>query len=313
MSIARQIAGETERGIAWDPTYLDAPIAVKSKFANRIEKSRRPGRGELQGSRASRRRAGPPAASVTSRHGTLMASTRKYNGQGEDARERQHQLALRPQEAAEAYRSGDRTTLYCLLPACSVTTTCARDLTSTDRTLKPAFDKERGTSPRQFHPAPDGRPVMLPREWQPSAAARPAYITTQDRRLTNKQSSKAKALVWRDAAYALLDRAAQGAGFDFYDDPRAFAASAGDALKAWKTHLLQEVLGREDTWLQRPRPVNVKGSASLRSSVRRDRRAHAPTLPSCWRTRRPRADPLHRRHAGRYLKEPRVVRCGSRH
>lgn len=277
MSIAAKIAtGQTESGIAMgSDTTSDAPIVFKPKFAHRlVEAQNAKSIGErlkaFKGFSPAELAPQPPSVSEPrtglsmGQHTELMAQEWKI-GRGE-----QDQLAYEShKKAAEAYRSGYMDDL--VIPFAGVfRDNNLREDISLDKiaTLKPAFDKERGTlTAANSTPLTDGAASVLlaSEEW---AAKRglpvQAYLTYSQTAANNFVEGEGLLMAPTIAVSRMLDRAGlRLQDFDFYEIHEAFAAQVLATLKAWEDPAYcKKFLGRDEPMgaIDRAR-LNVKGSS----------------------------------------------------
>jgi acetyl-CoA C-acetyltransferase len=277
MSIAAKIAtGQTESGIAMgSDTTSDAPIVFKSKFAHRlVEAQNAKSMGErlkaFKGFSPAELAPQPPSVSEPrtglsmGQHTELMAQEWKIT------RAEQDQLAFESHtKAAEAYRSGYMDDL--VLPFAGVfRDNNLREDISLDKiaTLKPAFDKERGTlTAANSTPLTDGAAsVLLASEEWATRRGLPvqAYLTYSQTAANNFVEGEGLLMAPTIAVSRMLDRAGlKLQDFDFYEIHEAFAAQVLATLKAWEDPAYcKKFLGRDEPMgaIDRAR-LNVKGSS----------------------------------------------------
>jgi acetyl-CoA C-acetyltransferase len=277
MSIAAKIAtGQTESGIAMgSDTTSDAPIVFKSKFAHRlVEAQNAKSMGErlkaFKGFSPAELAPQPPSVSEPrtglsmGQHTELMAQEWKIT------RAEQDQLAFESHtKAAEAYRSGYMDDL--VLPFAGVfRDNNLREDISLDKiaTLKPAFDKERGTlTAANSTPLTDGAASVLlaSEEWATRRGLSvQAYLTHSQTAANNFVEGEGLLMAPTIAVSRMLDRAGlKLQDFDFYEIHEAFAAQVLATLKAWEDPAYcKKFLGRDEPMgaIDRAR-LNVKGSS----------------------------------------------------
>ena len=277
MSIAAKIAtGQTESGIAMgSDTTSDAPIVFKPKFAHRlVEAQNAKSIGErlkaFKGFSPSELAPQPPSVSEPrtglsmGQHTELMAQEWKI-GRGE-----QDQLAYEShKKAAEAYRSGYMDDL--VIPFAGVfRDNNLREDISLDKiaTLKPAFDKERGTlTAANSTPLTDGAAAVLlaSEEWATKRGLPvQAYLTYSQTAANNFVEGEGLLMAPTIAVSRMLDRAGlKLQDFDFYEIHEAFAAQVLATLKAWEDPAYcKKFLGRDEPMgaIDRAK-LNVKGSS----------------------------------------------------
>ena len=277
MSIAAKIAtGQTESGIAMgSDTTSDAPIVFKPKFAHRlVEAQNAKSIGErlkaFKGFSPSELAPQPPSVSEPrtglsmGQHTELMAQEWKI-GRGE-----QDQLAYEShKKAAEAYRSGYMDDL--VMPFAGVfRDNNLREDISLDKiaTLKPAFDKERGTlTAANSTPLTDGAAAVLlaSEEWATKRGLPvQAYLTYSQTAANNFVEGEGLLMAPTIAVSRMLDRAGlKLQDFDFYEIHEAFAAQVLATLKAWEDPAYcKKFLGRDEPMgaIDRAK-LNVKGSS----------------------------------------------------
>ncbi len=154
-------------------------------------------------------------------------------------------------------------------PACSADNNLREDI-SLDKiaTLKPAFDKERGTlTAANSTPLTDGAASVLlaSEEW---AAKRglpvQAYLTYAQTAANNFVEGEGLLMAPTVAVSRMLERAGlRLQDFDFYEIHEAFAAQVLATLKAWEDPAYcKKFLGRDEPMgaIDRAR-LNVKGSS----------------------------------------------------
>jgi acetyl-CoA C-acetyltransferase len=277
MSIAGKIAtGQTESGIAMgSDTTSDAPIVFKPKFAHRlVEVQNAKSVGErlkaFKGFSPAELAPQPPSVSEPrtglsmGQHTELMAQEWKISRADQD------QLAYEShRKAAEAYRSGYMDDL--VIPFAGVfRDNNLREDISLDKmaTLKPAFDKERGTlTAANSTPLTDGAAAVLlaSEEW---AAKRglpvQAYLTYSQTAANNFVEGEGLLMAPTVAVSRMLERAGlRLQDFDFYEIHEAFAAQVLATLKAWEDPVYcKKFLGRDEPMgaIDRAK-LNVKGSS----------------------------------------------------
>jgi acetyl-CoA C-acetyltransferase len=277
MSIAAKIAtGQIESGIAMgSDTTSDAPIVFKPKFAHRlVEAQNAKSIGErlkaFKGFSPAELAPQPPSVSEPrtglsmGQHTELMAQEWKI-GRGE-----QDQLAYESHKnAAEAYRSGYMDDL--VIPFAGVfRDNNLREDISLDKiaTLKPAFDKERGTlTAANSTPLTDGAASVLlaSEEWAiKHGLPVQAYLTYAQTAANNFVEGEGLLMAPTIAVSRMLDRAGlKLQDFDFYEIHEAFAAQVLATLKAWEDPAYcKKFLGRDEPMgaIDRAK-LNVKGSS----------------------------------------------------
>jgi acetyl-CoA C-acetyltransferase len=277
MSIAAKIAtGQTESGIAMgSDTTSDAPIVFKQKFAHRlVEVQNAKSIGErfkaFKGFSPAEVAPQPPSVSEPrtglsmGQHTELMAQEWKIT------RAEQDRLAFESHtKAAEAYRSGYMDDL--VIPFAGVfRDNNLREDISLDKiaTLKPAFDKERGTlTAANSTPLTDGAAsVLLASEEWATRRGLPvqAYLTYSQTAANNFVEGEGLLMAPTIAVSRMLDRAGlKLQDFDFYEIHEAFAAQVLATLKAWEDPAYcKKFLGRDEPMgaIDRAR-LNVKGSS----------------------------------------------------
>ena len=277
MSIAAKIAtGQTESGIAMgSDTTSDAPIVFKSKFAHRlVEAQNAKSMGErlkaFKGFSPAELAPQPPSVSEPrtglsmGQHTELMAQEWKIT------RAEQDQLAFESHtKAAEAYRSGYMDDL--VLPFAGVfRDNNLREDISLDKiaTLKPAFDKERGTlTAANSTPLTDGAASVLlaSEEWAIKRGLPvQAYLTYSQTAANNFVEGEGLLMAPTIAVSRMLERAGlKLQDFDFYEIHEAFAAQVLATLKAWEDPAYcKKFLGRDEPMgaIDRAK-LNVKGSS----------------------------------------------------
>ena len=277
MSIAAKIAtGQTESGIAMgSDTTSDAPIVFKPKFAHRlVEAQNAKSIGErlkaFKGFLPSELAPQPPSVSEPrtglsmGQHTELMAQEWKI-GRGE-----QDQLAYEShKKAAEAYRLGYMDDL--VIPFAGVfRDNNLREDISLDKiaTLKPAFDKERGTlTAANSTPLTDGAASVLlaSEEWAIKRGLPvQAYLTYSQTAANNFVEGEGLLMAPTIAVSRMLARAGlKLQDFDFYEIHEAFAAQVLATLKAWEDPAYCKMfLGRDEPIgaIDRSK-LNVKGSS----------------------------------------------------
>jgi acetyl-CoA C-acetyltransferase len=277
MSIAAKIAtGQIESGIAMgSDTTSDAPIVFKPKFAHRlVEAQNAKSIGErlkaFKGFSPAELAPQPPSVSEPrtglsmGQHTELMAQEWKI-GRGE-----QDQLAYEShKKAAEAYRSGYMDDL--VIPFAGVfRDNNLREDINLDKiaTLKPAFDKERGTlTAANSTPLTDGAASVLlaSEEWAIKRGLPvQAYLTYSQTAANNFVEGEGLLMAPTIAVSRMLDRAGlKLQDFDFYEIHEAFAAQVLATLKAWEDPAYcKKFLGRDEPMgaIDRAK-LNVKGSS----------------------------------------------------
>lgn len=277
MSIAAKIAtGQTESGIAMgSDTTSDAPIVFKPKFAHRLvevqnAKSVSERFKAFKGFSPAELAPQPPSVSEPrtglsmGQHTELMAQEWKI-GRGE-----QDQLAYEShKKAAEAYRSGYMDDL--VIPFAGVfRDNNLREDISLDKiaTLKPAFDKERGTlTAANSTPLTDGAASVLlaSEEWAIKRGLPvQAYLTYSQTAANNFVEGEGLLMAPTIAVSRMLARAGlKLQDFDFYEIHEAFAAQVLATLKAWEDPAYcKKFLGRDEPMgaIDRSK-LNVKGSS----------------------------------------------------
>ncbi len=277
MSIAAKIAtGQTECGIAMgSDTTSDAPIVFKPKFAHRLVEAQnaksigerlRAFKGFSPGELAPQ----PPSVSEPrtglsmGQHTELMAQEWKIT------RAEQDQLAFEShKKAAEAYRSGYMDDL--VVPYAGVfRDNNLREDISLEKiaTLKPAFDKERGTlTAANSTPLTDGAACVLlaSEEWATQHGLPvQAYLTYSQTAANNFVEGEGLLMAPTVAVSRMLQRAGlKLQDFDFYEIHEAFAAQVLATLKAWEDPAYcKKFLGRDEPMgvIDRSK-LNVKGSS----------------------------------------------------
>ena len=277
MSIAAKIAiGQTESGIAMgSDTTSDAPIVFKPKFAHRlVEAQNAKSIGErlkaFKGFSPGELAPQPPSVSEPrtglsmGQHTELMAQEWKIS------RAEQDQLAYEShKKAAEAYRSGYMDDL--VVPYAGVfRDNNLREDISLEKiaTLKPAFDKERGTlTAANSTPLTDGAAcVLLASEEWATRHGLPvqAYLTYAQTAANNFVEGEGLLMAPTVAVSRMLQRAGLTLqDFDYYEIHEAFAAQVLATLKAWEDPAYcKKFLGRDEPMgaIDRSK-LNVKGSS----------------------------------------------------
>jgi acetyl-CoA C-acetyltransferase len=277
MSIAAKIAtGQIDSGIAMgSDTTSDAPIVFKPKFAHRlVEAQNAKSIGErlkaFKGFSPAELAPQPPSVSEPrtglsmGQHTELMAQEWKIG------RSEQDQLAYESHKnAAEAYRSGYMDDL--VIPFAGVfRDNNLREDISLDKiaTLKPAFDKERGTlTAANSTPLTDGAASVLlaSEEWAiKHGLPVQAYLTYAQTAANNFVEGEGLLMAPTIAVSRMLDRAGlKLQDFDFYEIHEAFAAQVLATLKAWEDPAYcKKFLGRDEPMgaIDRAK-LNVKGSS----------------------------------------------------
>ena len=277
MSIAAKIAtGQTESGIAMgSDTTSDAPIVFKPKFAHRlVEAQNAKSIGErlkaFKGFSPAELAPQPPSVSEPrtglsmGQHTELMAQEWKIS------RAEQDQLAYEShKKAAEAYRSGYMDDLVVPFAGVFRDNNLREDI-SLDKiaTLKPAFDKERGTlTAANSTPLTDGAAAVLlaSEEWATKRGLPvQAYLTYSQTAANNFVEGEGLLMAPTIAVSRMLDRAGlKLQDFDFYEIHEAFAAQVLATLKAWEDPAYcKKFLGRDEPMgaIDRAK-LNVKGSS----------------------------------------------------
>jgi acetyl-CoA C-acetyltransferase len=277
MGIAAKIAtGQTESGIAMgSDTTSDAPIVFKPKFAHRlVEAQNAKSIGErlkaFKGFSPGELAPQPPSVSEPrtglsmGQHTELMAQEWKIS------RAEQDQLAYEShKKAAEAYSSGYMDDL--VVPYAGVfRDNNLREDISLEKiaTLKPAFDKERGTlTAANSTPLTDGAAcVLLASEEWATRHGLPvqAYLTYAQTAANNFVEGEGLLMAPTVAVSRMLQRAGLTLqDFDYYEIHEAFAAQVLATLKAWEDPAYcKKFLGRDEPMgaIDRSK-LNVKGSS----------------------------------------------------
>ena len=273
---AKIATGASESGIAMgSDTTSDAPIVVKPKLAHRLV--------EVQTARSTMDKLKafkgfspaelvpvPPSTSEPrtglsmGQHTELMAQEWKI------AREDQDRLAFEShKKAAEAYRSGYMDDL--IVPFAGVfRDNNLREDISLEKlaTLKPAFDKERGTlTAGNSTPLTDGAAAVLlaSEEWAASRGLPvQAYLTYSQTSALAFVEGEGLLMAPTIAVSKMLDRAVlKLQDFDFYEIHEAFAAQVLATLKAFEdADYCKKRLGRDMPLGSIDRAkMNVKGSS----------------------------------------------------
>jgi acetyl-CoA C-acetyltransferase len=277
MMIAGKIAtGESESGIAMgSDTTSDAPIVFKEKFAHRlVEAQNAKSMGQrlaaFKGFSPAELAPQPPSVSEPrtglsmGQHAELMAQEWKIT------RAEQDQLAYEShKKAAEAYHSGYMDDLVVPFAGVFRDNNLRADI-SLERmaSLKPAFDKERGTlTAANSTPLTDGAAAVLlaSEDW---AAKRGlpvlAYLTYSQTAANNFVAGEGLLMAPTIAVSKMLERAhLKLQDFDFYEIHEAFAAQVLATLKAWEDpEYCKKFLGRDQPMGSIDRAkLNVKGSS----------------------------------------------------
>jgi acetyl-CoA C-acetyltransferase len=277
MMIAGKIAtGESESGIAMgSDTTSDAPIVFKEKFAHRlVEAQNAKSMGQrlaaFKGFSPAELAPQPPSVSEPrtglsmGQHAELMAQEWKIT------RAEQDQLAYEShKKAAEAYQSGYMDDLVVPFAGVFRDNNLRADI-SLERmaSLKPAFDKERGTlTAANSTPLTDGAAAVLlaSEDW---AAKRGlpvlAYLTYSQTAANNFVAGEGLLMAPTIAVSKMLERAhLKLQDFDFYEIHEAFAAQVLATLKAWEDpEYCKKFLGRDQPMGSIDRAkLNVKGSS----------------------------------------------------
>jgi acetyl-CoA C-acetyltransferase len=277
MMIAGKIAtGESESGIAMgSDTTSDAPIVFKEKFAHRlVEAQNAKSMGQrlaaFKGFSPAELAPQPPSVSEPrtglsmGQHAELMAQEWKIT------RAEQDQLAYEShKKAAEAYHSGYMDDLVVPFAGVFRDNNLRADI-SLERmaSLKPAFDKERGTlTAANSTPLTDGAAAVLlaSEDW---AAKRGlpvlAYLTYSQTAANNFVAGEGLLMAPTIAVSKMLQRAnLKLQDFDFYEIHEAFAAQVLATLKAWEDpEYCKKFLGRDQPMGSIDRAkLNVKGSS----------------------------------------------------
>ena len=277
MGIAAKIAtGQTESGIAMgSDTTSDAPIVFKPKFAHRlVEVQNAKSFGErlsaFKGFSPSELAPQPPSVAEPrtglsmGEHTELMAQEWKIS------RAEQDQLAYEShRKAAEAYRSGYMDDLVVPFAGVFRDNNLREDISLEKiATLKPAFDKERGTlTAANSTPLTDGAACVLlaSEEWaMQRGLAVQAYLTHSQTAANNFVEGEGLLMAPTVAVSKMLTRAGlKLQDFDLYEIHEAFAAQVLATLKAWEDPTYcKKFLGRDEPMgsIDRAR-LNVKGSS----------------------------------------------------
>jgi acetyl-CoA C-acetyltransferase len=277
MGIAAKIAtGQTESGIAMgSDTTSDAPIVFKPKFAHRlVEVQNARSLGErlsaFKGFSPTELAPQPPSVAEPrtglsmGQHTELMAQEWKIT------RAEQDQLAYEShKKAADAYRSGYMDDLVVPFAGVFRDNNLREDISLEKMaTLKPAFDKERGTlTAANSTPLTDGAACVLlaSEEWAMQRGLPvQAYLTHSQTAANNFVEGEGLLMAPTVAVSKMLMRAGlKLQDFDFYEIHEAFAAQVLATLKAWEDpDYCKEFLGRDEPMgsIDRTR-LNVKGSS----------------------------------------------------
>jgi acetyl-CoA C-acetyltransferase len=277
MGSAGKIAtGEIESAIAMgSDTTPDAPIVFKPKFAHRLveaQNAKTIGQrlGAFKGFSPTELAPQPPSVSEPrtglsmGQHAELMAKEWKISRADQD------QLAYEShRKAAEAYRSGYMDDLVVPFAGVFRDNNLREDI-SLDKmaTLKPAFDKERGTlTAANSTPLTDGAAAVLlaSEEWAAKRALPvQAYLTYSQTSANNFVEGEGLLMAPTIAVSRMLERAQLTLqDFDFYEIHEAFAAQVLATLKAWEdAEYCRTLLGRDRAMgaIDRAK-LNVKGSS----------------------------------------------------
>jgi acetyl-CoA C-acetyltransferase len=277
MGIAAKIAtGQTESGIAMgSDTTSDAPIVFKPKFAHRlVEVQNARSLGErlsaFKGFSPTELAPQPPSVAEPrtglsmGQHTELMAQEWKIT------RAEQDQLAYEShKKAADAYRSGYMDDLVVPFAGVFRDNNLREDISLEKMaTLKPAFDKERGTlTAANSTPLTDGAACVLlaSEEWAMQRGLPvQAYLTHSQTAANNFVEGEGLLMAPTVAVSKMLMRAGlKLQDFDFYEIHEAFAAQVLATLKAWEDpDYCKKFLGRDEPMgsIDRTR-LNVKGSS----------------------------------------------------
>jgi acetyl-CoA C-acetyltransferase len=277
MTIAGKIAtGQSESGIAMgSDTTSDAPIVVKPKLAHRLvevqtARSTMDKIKAFKGFSPSELVPVPPSTSEPrtglsmGQHTELMAQEWKIS------RDDQDRLAYEShRKAAEAYRSGFMDDLVVPFAGVFRDNNLREDINLEKlATLKPAFDKERGTlTAANSTPLTDGAAAVLlgSEEWAASRGLPvQAYLTYSQTAANNFVDGEGLLMAPTVAISKMLDRAGlKLQEFDFYEIHEAFAAQVLATLKAFEdADYCKKRLGRDAPMgsIDRAR-MNVKGSS----------------------------------------------------
>src|SRR5262249_19683256 len=273
---AKIATGAIECGIAMgSDTTSDAPIVFKEKFAHRLIEAQN---AKSMGQRLSAFKGFSPAELVPQppnvgeprtglsmgQHAELMAQEWKIS------RAEQDQLAYEShKKAAEAYRSGYMDDLVVPFGGVFRDNNLREDI-SLDKmaTLKPAFDKERGTlTAANSTPLTDGAAAVLlaSEEWATQHGLPvQAYMTYSQTSANNFVEGEGLLMAPTVAVSRMLTRAGlMLQDFDFYEIHEAFAAQVLATLKAWEDPAYcKKFLGRDEPMGAIDRnKLNVKGSS----------------------------------------------------
>lgn len=277
MMIQAKIAtGQIDCGIAMgSDTTSDAPIVFKPKFAHRlveVQNAKTFGQrlGAFKGFRPGELAPQPPSVSEPrtglsmGQHAELMAQEWKIT------RAEQDQLAYEShRKAAEAYRSGYMDDLVVPFAGVFRDNNLREDISLEKMaTLKPAFDKERGTlTAANSTPLTDGAACVLlaSEEWATKRGLPvQAYLTHAQTSANNFVEGEGLLLAPTIAVSRMLERANLSLqDFDFYEIHEAFAAQVLATLKAFEDpEYCKKYLGRDMPMgaIDRAR-MNVKGSS----------------------------------------------------
>ena len=276
MIAAKIAAGEIESGIAMgSDTTSDAPIVFRPKFAHRLV--------EVQNARSLGERlsafkgfspselAPQPPNTGEPRTGLSMGQHTELMAQDWNiGRAEQDQLAYEShKKAAAAYRSGYMDDLIVPFAGVFRDNNLREDINLEKiATLKPAFDKEKGTlTAANSTPLTDGAAAVLlaSEEW---AAKRglpvQAYLVHTQNAAINFVAGEGLLMAPTVAVARMLDRAGlKLQDFDFYEIHEAFAAQVLATLKAWEDPVYcREHLGRDQPLGSIDRSkLNVMGSS----------------------------------------------------
>src|SRR5262245_14432760 len=273
---AKIATGQADSGIAMgSDTTSDAPIVFKQKFAHRLVEVQN---AKSFGERLSAFKGFSPAALAPQppsvgeprtglsmgQHAELIAQEWKIG------RAEQDQLAYEShRKAAEAYRSGYMDDLVVPFGGVFRDNNLREDI-SLDKiaTLKPAFDKERGTlTAANSTPLTDGAAAVLlaSEEWATQHGLPvQAYLTYSQTAANNFVEGEGLLMAPTVAVSRMLTRAGLTLqDFDFYEIHEAFAAQVLATLKAWEDPVYcKKFLGRDEPMGSIDRAkLNVRGSS----------------------------------------------------
>jgi acetyl-CoA C-acetyltransferase len=277
MGIAAKIAtGQTECGIAMgSDTTSDAPIVFKPKFAHRlVEVQNAKSFGErlsaFKGFTPAELAPQPPSVAEPRTGLSMGQHTELMAQQWKIGRAEQDQLAYEShRKAAEAYRSGYMDDLVVPFAGVFRDNNLREDISLEKMaTLKPAFDKERGTlTAANSTPLTDGAACVLlaSEEWAMQRGLPvQAYLTHSQTAANNFVEGEGLLMAPTVAVSKMLMRAGlKLQDFDFYEIHEAFAAQVLATLKAWEDpDYCKRFLGRDEPMgsIDRAR-LNVKGSS----------------------------------------------------